>query len=404
MNYQETLSYLYSCLPSIDKKGWGAYKPGLTRVREMLRLLDDPQESYPVIHVAGTNGKGSVSHLLASVLQDSGLKVGLFTSPHLKDFRERVKVNGEEISENYVVDFVKSFADVAADVNPSLFEYTFALAAHYFRDQKVDAVVLETGLGGRLDCTNVVHPVLSVITNISLDHEKFLGNTLQKVAAEKAGIIKPEIPVVVGRKQKETTPVFKEAAKRNLSMLQFADPTAPVYSCPLKGGYQMENQRTVIKCVEVLKEIGFQLETINIIDGFSQVIKNTGLKGRWQELSDQPKVVCDVGHNVDGVTQLMDQLKKEPYSQIKVVWGMSEDKRIEDILALLPKEFDYYWCEAQNPRALKVEKLKGEADLLGLHGNVYPSVKEAYRAALDQVQEDEMVFVSGSTFVVSEVL
>ena len=404
MNYKETVDYLYSCLPSLDKKGWGAYKPGLSRVNQMLELLGNPQNSYKIIHVAGTNGKGSVSHMLASILQKTGLKVGLFTSPHLKSFRERIKVNGVEVGENEVVSFVKKFSTEAKSISPSFFEYTFALAVNHFKDEDVDVAIIETGLGGRLDCTNVVRPILSVITNISLDHEQFLGNTINEVAAEKAGIIKNNIPVVVGRRQVEVEKVFEKVADSKKSPLYYADVDTVSFLCDLKGNYQVENQHTVAKCVEVLNSLTFSIKGSHVVDGFEHVVKNTGLKGRWQQLSNVPKVICDVGHNLDGVKELVKQLENEPSAGIKVVWGMSEDKKIKEILLLLPKTCRYFWCAADNPRSLDPNELKKIASELELDGQVFSSVKEAYKAALKGLKKEEMVFIGGSVFVVAEVV
>ncbi|MFT6715579.1 MAG: dihydrofolate synthase/folylpolyglutamate synthase [Saprospiraceae bacterium] len=404
MNYKETIDYLYSCLPSLDKKGWGAYKPGLARVKQMLDLLGNPQNSYKIIHVAGTNGKGSVSHMLASVLQESGLKVGLFTSPHLKDFRERIKVNGTEISEKEVVSFVQGYSVQSKTIAPSFFEYTFALAVNYFKSVNVDVVIIETGLGGRLDCTNVVDPVLSVITNISLDHEQFLGNTLRKIASEKAGIIKSHVPVVVGRQQKEIEKIFIEVAASKKSPLHFANKNTAIFPCELKGIYQVENQRTVLECITTLNALQFPIQEANTKKGLEHVVSNTGLKGRWQELSVNPKVICDVGHNADGVRELIKQLADELYSNIRVVWGMSEDKNTKEILELLPADYDYYWCASQNLRSLDATKLKTRAKTLGLEGQVFASVDAAYQQAFKDLKKDEMLFVGGSVFVVSEVI
>jgi len=404
MNYQQTVDYLYSCLPSLDKKGWSAYKPGLARVNQLLDILDNPHNSYPVIHVAGTNGKGSVSHMLASILKEAGLKVGLFTSPHLKDFRERIKVGGQEISQNEVVNFVANFSVEAKSIAPSFFEYTFALAVNYFQNEKVDIAVIETGLGGRLDCTNVVTPELSVITNISLDHEQFLGSSIEEVATEKAGIIKPGIPIVIGRRQNETRRVFEKFAFDNRSQIHYADSNGITFPCALKGDYQRENQQTVATCVEVLKALNYSITSDNVKTGLLNVVANTGLLGRWQTLSLSPKVICDVGHNTNGVKLLMDQLASDKCSKVRVVWGMSEDKKVAEIMSLLPRAYHYYWCSADNPRALDTNSIKNQAVILGLHGESYSSVNEAFDAAKKEVKEDEMIFIGGSVFVVAEVI
>lgn len=404
MNYQESVEYLYSCLPSLDKKGWGAYKPGLDRVHSMLSLLNNPDKSFEVIHIAGTNGKGSVSHMLASVLQESGLKVGLFTSPHLKDFRERIKVNGQEVGEKEVVDFIQFFSKQAEKISPSFFEYSFALAVNYFNQQKVDVAVIETGLGGRLDCTNVVNPILSVITNVSLDHERFLGSTISAIAAEKGGIIKNGVPVVIGREQEETKPVFDKIAKECNSAVHYSSNQLATYQSDLKGLYQLENQKTVLEIVSQLKKSKLKISDKHLKAGLMKVAINTGLKGRWQNLSNNPKVICDVGHNVDGVRELMKQVANESASSVKVVWGMSEDKDIKKILSLLPTEYQYYWCSADNPRALSQNELKKEAAKIGLKGNSYDDVTSAYNAAHEASQEDDMIFIGGSVFVVAELV
>ncbi|MFT6745920.1 MAG: dihydrofolate synthase/folylpolyglutamate synthase [Glaciecola sp.] len=404
MDYKQTVDYLYSCLPSLDKKGWSAYKPGLSRVNALLKLLDNPQDSFKIIHVAGTNGKGSVSHMLASVLQESGLKVGLFTSPHLKDFRERIKVNGKEVNKKKVIDFVGDFKVPSKDISPSFFEYTFALAADHFKESEVDVAVIETGLGGRLDCTNVVNPILSVITNISLDHEQFLGDTLQKVAGEKAGIIKENTPVVIGRQQDEVQEVYNQAVKKQNARLHLSDAETETYKCELQGDYQIENQRTVLKCIEVLKSLHFLILPEHVQKGLQSITLNTGLKGRWQLLSHNPKIICDVGHNIDGVKQIMKQLSNESYSGVSVVWGMSEDKKITEILSLLPIEYNYYWCAAENPRSLNAAELRMKGSSLKLFGKDYSSVYSAYQHAKSELKEGEILFVGGSVFVVAEVI
>jgi dihydrofolate synthase/folylpolyglutamate synthase len=404
MDYQQTLDYLYSRLPSLDKKGWSAYKPGLDRVLKMLEVLGNPQNSYKIIHVAGTNGKGSVSHMLASVLQESGLKVGLFTSPHLKDFRERIKVDGVEVDEKEVIRFVQYFSEKIENISPSFFEYTFSLAVNHFKNKGIDVAVIETGLGGRLDCTNVVKPILSIITNISLDHEQFLGNTIAAVAKEKAGIIKMGIPSVIGRYQEESQVVFDAVASANNSLIYGTNDKQKTFPCELQGDYQLENQRTVIKSLELLRKQGVAIQEDDLLRGLQRITDNTGLKGRWQELSKSPKVICDVGHNVDGVKQLVNQLLRLDYANVRVVWGMSEDKKVEEILSLLPLKYEYYWCEANNPRALNASYLDKLAKNRGLQGQSYDSVSKAYNQALSELKDDEMIFVGGSVFVVAEVI
>lgn len=402
MNYQETIEFIYSKLPSLEKKGWGAYQPGLERIEQQLAQLNDPQNAYPIVHVAGTNGKGSVSNLLASVLQEAGLKVGLFTSPHLKDFRERIRINGKVVPEQYVVDFVAAFSEVPKALNPSFFEYTFAMAMAYFQEQKVDVVVLETGLGGRLDCTNVVHPILSIITNVAMDHEQFLGTTLKAIAAEKAGIIKKDTEVIVGRKQEEIATVFESKAIAENAVIFYAEEAK--YPSGLTGACQNENQATVLKAVERLNAKGYGISEIDVQKGLLNVLQNTGLQGRFQVLQDQPLIVCDVAHNVDGIQQLMKQIEALGKKQVHIVWGMSSDKKVNEILKLLPLNAKYYWCSAVNQRSLAASELSKQGNKMGLKGQVYSSTITAFEGAKKELQSEDLLLVAGSVFVVAEVL
>mgnify|MGYP003691731193 CR=1 FL=1 len=404
MNYQETLDFLFSQFPAFQKDGSSAYKPGLERIFELSELVGNPHQNFKSIHLAGTNGKGSTSHMLASVLQESGYKVGLFTSPHLKDFRERIKINGEEVSEAFVVDFVSKFKVSASEIKPSFFEYTTVMAFDFFAKEKVDIAIIETGLGGRLDCSNIIMPEASVITNIGLDHVQFLGDTLGEIAKEKAGIIKHEVPVVIGRKQGETVTVFDFFAIQNKSKIYWAENELEHFTSDLKGWYQKENIKTAVTTLKVLQEKGWGISSESIENGLLNVVKNTGLKGRWQSLGESPMVICDTGHNEDGVKQITIQLKSESYDQLHIVWGMVDDKDATSILKLLPKDAKYYWCKPEIGRGLAVKELVNLAEELGLEGEEFTSVELAKKQALLSAKSNDMVFVGGSTFVVAEVL
>ncbi|MFZ4798375.1 MAG: bifunctional folylpolyglutamate synthase/dihydrofolate synthase [Bacteroidia bacterium] len=438
MNYQETLNYLYQQLPLFTRIGAAAYKVDITNTVELCNALNNPQNNFKSIHIAGTNGKGSTSHLLASILQENGLKVGLYTSPHLKDFRERIKINGEMIQEQEIVDFVSNHKTLFDAIEPSFFEWTVALCFDYFAKQKVDIAIIETGLGGRLDSTNIIHPLLSVITNISWDHTDLLGDSLPKIAAEKAGIIKQKIPVVIGEKHAETNEVFKAKANEEKSTLVFAQEQLEVdlftqlsegatikfkennlfknkfaesfksnnYSldCPLGGIYQQHNFTTVLVACQQLLEIGFEISFENIKQGFLNVIKNTGLMGRWQLLGNSPKIICDTGHNVNGIELIVQQLGMQKFDQLHMVMGMVKDKDINKILALLPLNAEYYWCKAQLPRALNEVELQTQAKQYNLNGNAFETVALAFENAKQNASQNDLIFVGGSTFVVAEVL
>lgn len=431
MNYQQTLDYLFSRLPMFQRIGTAAYKADLSNTIALCDLLDNPQEHFKSIHIAGTNGKGSTSHLLASVLQSAGYKVGLYTSPHLKDFRERIKINGKNIAEQYVVDFVEKYKTDFEKIEPSFFEMTVGLAFQYFKEQKVDVAVIEVGLGGRLDSTNIITPLLSVITNISFDHTALLGNTLEKIAFEKAGIIKSGIPVVVGETQEEIKNVFIEKAKTNNSEIQFADKIFEIknveyfynkkqllgfdieqndklkfqkINCELLGLYQQKNLKTVLCAVDVLNKQGFVINENALREGIENVISQTGLLGRWQILSKNPLVIADTGHNEAGIKEVLEQIKNTPHEKLHFVLGVVNDKDVSSILNMLPKNATYYFCQAKIPRALPVEELKQIANEFKLIGHSYTSVSEALSQAKLSAGKDDLVFVGGSTFTVAEVV
>lgn len=404
MNYEETIDFLFNQFPAYQKDGSSAFKPGLERVIQLSALVENPHEKIKTIHIAGTNGKGSCSHMLASILQESGLKVGLFTSPHLKDFRERIKINGKEIDEDYVIEFVQNLRTQATEIAPSFFEYTTIMAFKYFADQAVDIAIIETGLGGRLDCSNIIQPELSIITNIGLDHQQFLGPNITSIAGEKAGIIKHNTPVIIGRKQPETQRVFNEKAALENAELIYSNHEPFQIELDLKGDYQIENAKTVITAIRKLKEVGWEISTENIQVGLKNVIQNTGFRGRWQQLGTQPTIVCDTGHNKDGIQWIVSQLKSLQFERLHIVWGMVNDKDITKILKLLPKTAHYYWCAPKINRALSTDLLQTSALAVNLKGNCFSSVKEALKAAKSEAHPNDFIFIGGSTFVVAEVV
>lgn len=402
MTYQETIQYLYAQLPMFQRVGQAAYKADLSNITRICNLLGNPQNQFKSIHVAATNGKGSVTHMLASVLQEAGYKVGIYCSPHLVDFRERVKVNGQMISKQEVIDFVAQCKDLFDEIQPSFFEYTTALAFQCFAQQKVDVAVVEVGLGGRLDSTNVITPELSVITNIGLDHTNILGDTIGKIAVEKAGIIKIGIPVLIGEKQLDTEKVFEEVASKNSSKLSYAKSVDIL--CDLNGIYQKKNIATAFSAIQLLKEQGWKIEDKAVEDGFLHVAKNTAFMGRWQVLGSNPTVVCDTGHNKEGVEYVVQQLAQEKYEQLHIVWGAVKDKDQSKVLELLPKNAIYYFCAPNLERAMSANELKELAQQKSLIGQSYPSVNEAFLEAKKAANAADFVFVGGSTFVVAEVL
>lgn len=405
MNYPETLDYLFNQLPMYQRVGNAAYKANLDNTYRLSEILNHPEKQFKSVHIAGTNGKGSTSHMLAAVLQEAGYKVGLYTSPHLKDFRERIKINGEMISENDVIDFVKKYKHEFEKIQLSFFEWTVGLAFHYFAKQKVDIAIVETGLGGRLDSTNIITPEVAVITNISMDHTQFLGDTLTKIAAEKAGIIKSTIPIVIGETQAEIKPVFIEKAKQLNAPIQFADEgLIQEYESDLKGAYQQKNKKTVLATIQILQQLGWKIAENHIKQGLLNVVKNTGLMGRWQVLSKQPFTVCDTGHNEAGIKLILAQINQQSYEKLHFVLGVVNDKDIANILQLLPKNATYYFCQAKIPRALEVSILAEKATAVGLSGTAFPTVEAAYQAAQKNATAQDMIFIGGSTFVVAEVV
>lgn len=427
MNYEETLDYLFTTLPMFSRIGEAAIKKDLHNTLALCTFLDNPHTKFKTIHIAGTNGKGSVAHILASLFQEAGYKTGLYTSPHLKDFRERIKINGKPCKEKFVVQFTKNMKPKIEEIQPSFFEITVAMAFTYFAKKKVDIAIIETGLGGRLDSTNVITPVLSIITNISYDHQHILGNTLAAIASEKAGIIKKGIPVLVGRKTEATDLVFIEKAKQENAALYFAEDFVENFKvvntpnfliadaklkdrslnicCDLHSSYQAENIRTVLAAITVIqKETDFIIKDKAIQLGFSKVKKNTQLLGRWQVLEKQPKVIADVGHNEDGILKIKEQLSYESYKQLHIVFGAVKDKDLDKILALLPKDAIYYFTEPQLPRKLEVEILQQKAREHELHGTIYAHPKDALGVAKSKAGDDDLILICGSFFVVGEVL
>lgn len=408
MDYQETLKYLYEQVPMFQRVGGAAYKEGLDNTLTLDAHFGHPHHSFRTIHVAGTNGKGSVSHTLAAVLQSAGYKTGLYTSPHLVDFRERIRINGTPISKDYVVSFVEHERSFFEPLCPSFFELATAMAFKYFVDEQVDVAVIEVGLGGRLDCTNIITPDLSIITNISFDHVQFLGNTLAKIAGEKAGIIKKGIPVVIGETTPETKPVFMAKATEVGAPIYFAEENNredyPGVEYELKGIYQEKNKRTLFTALPLLKEAGYHFDEENVREGFAHVVELTGLMGRWQKLHDHPTLVCDTGHNVGGITYVVEQLRQQSCHQLHIVIGMVNDKDISGVLALLPKEAIYYFTQASVNRALPAKQLLHLATEAGLKGKAYACVKNAVRAAMKKSLPEDFIFVGGSNFIVADLL
>lgn len=408
MDYQDTLSYLYNSAPMFQQVGSSAYKEGLENTQALDEHFGYPHRSFRCIHVAGTNGKGSCSHTLAAILQEAGYRVGLYTSPHLIDFRERIRINGIPVPEEYVIRFVEEERSYFEPLHPSFFELTTAMAFRYFADEKVDVAIIEVGLGGRLDCTNIIRPDLCVITNISFDHVQFLGNTLAKIAGEKAGIIKSGIPVVIGETTPETRPVFLNKAQEVGAPIYFAEENDredyPGIECELKGIYQKKNTRTILTALPLLKEIGYRLDEQSVRSGFAHVTRLTGLMGRWQKLQDTPTLICDTGHNVGGITYIVEQLEQQSYRQLHIIVGMVNDKDIRGVLALLPKEATYYFTKASVKRALPEDELAKLASTEGLQGSCYPDVPAAVRAAQEKSLPEDFIFVGGSSFIVADLL
>ena len=406
MNYQETINWMFNQLPMYQLQGASAYKKDLTNAYLLANHLGNPEKNFKCIHVAGTNGKGSTSHMLASILQEAGYTVGLYTSPHLKDYRERIKINGNKISEDFVCDFTNTNKVFFEANDMSFFEMTVGLAFDYFAKEKVDIAIIEVGMGGRLDATNIISPLISVITNIGLDHTQFLGNTVEAIAFEKAGIIKPNIPVVIGEFTPETKPVFLAKAKENNSEIYFAsDLIQENYISDLIGDYQIHNKKTVLQTIAILNsQKEFKISDNQIKSGLLNVKKNTGLEGRWQQIGESPKIICDTAHNKNGLEIVMKQIQKEKYDTLHIVLGVVNDKDLDEILPLFPKEAIYYFCKPNIPRGLDARILKEKAATFGLRGEVYNSVSESYKKALQNANKSDFIYVGGSTFVVAEIL
>lgn len=406
MNYQDTINWLFKQLPMYQTQGASAYKKDLTNTISLAKHLRNPEKELKCIHVAGTNGKGSTSHLLASILQEAGYKVGLYTSPHLKDFRERIKINGDEISEAFICDFVAKNKAFFEENQLSFFEMTVGLAFEYFAKEKTDINIIEVGMGGRLDSTNIITPLVSVITNIGFDHTQFLGNSLESIAFEKAGIIKENIPVIIGEYTSETKIVFEKKAKETNSEIYFAsDLIKETFPSVLLGDYQIHNKKSVQQTIKVLQNQNeFKIREENIKNGFLNVIKNTGLQGRWQQLQENPKAICDTAHNSHGLKIVLNQIQKENFEKLHIVLGVVNDKDLEEILPLFPKKATYYFCKPNIQRGLNAEILKQKASEFNLIGKVYNSVSNAYQAAIENSNRNDFIYIGGSTFVVAEVL
>ena len=423
MTYQETITYLYNSAPLFQNIGQGAYKEGLSNTHALDEHFSHPHRKFRTLHVAGTNGKGSCSHTLAAVLQSAGYKVGLYTSPHLVDFRERIRVNGQMISQQFVIDFVEQHRSFFEPLHPSFFELTTAMAFHYFAEQQIEVAVIEVGLGGRLDCTNIIRPDLCIITNISFDHVGFLGDTLGKIAHEKAGIIKPHTPIIIGEHNEETRPVFMDEAIAKQASITFAQEAPMIVSkdgdanydiyqtkqyndlqVALRGYCQEKNVNTLLHAIVELQRIGYKLAEVDIRRGFAHVCQLTGLMGRWQQLNASPRLICDTGHNIGGFQYIVPQILAQPCKQLRVVFGMVNDKDINAVLALMPKHAIYYFTQACVARALPCNELQSLAAKHGLHGTTYSTVKEATQAALSESDKEDFIYVGGSSFIVADLL
>ena len=405
MNYSETTQWLFSQLPLYQNVGKSAYKADLSQTLKLAKQLNHPEHKFKSIHVGGTNGKGSTAHMLASVLQEAGYKVGLYTSPHLKEYRERIRINGDMISEDFVVDFVAANNSFFEANSLSFFEMSVGMAFAYFADEQVDIAVVEVGLGGRLDSTNILNPQVSVITNIGLDHTQFLGTTLEAIAGEKAGIIKPNTPIVIGETQPATEVVFRTKATKEQAPIYFADQrieTIPPTS--LKGSYQVHNVRTVLQTIEILNSGSFTIPTEAVQQGLLRVTENTGLRGRWEVLGTSPKIICDTAHNREGLRLVFKQLQTEKFQRLHLVLGMVNDKDVSSLLDLFPKQAQYYFCKPNVPRGLEASKVAQIFLENGLEGLVYHSVKQALNAAKQNASQDDLIYIGGSTFVVAEII
>ncbi len=396
---------MFQQLPMFQRVGAQAFKKDLSRTIKLDEYLGNPHKNFKSVHIAGTNGKGSTSHMLASILQEAGYKVGLYTSPHLKDFRERIKVDGKFIPKKNVVGFVEEHRDFLTENNLSFFEMTVGMAFDYFSKTKVDIAIIEVGLGGRLDSTNIITPEVSVITNIGLDHTAFLGDTIAEIAKEKAGIIKDNVPVIIGETQKETTRVFKEEALKHKSEIYFAqDLKLENYDTDLKGGYQNKNMNTAVAAIKALREKGWEIPEECLKNGLNSVKLHTSLQGRWDILREKPRVICDTAHNAEGLSLVFKQLKNEKFQHLHIVLGVVNDKDLEKILPLFPKAALYYFSKPAVPRGLDAEILQQKAADFGLEGSLFGSISEAYDAALDAALDQDLVFIGGSTFSVAEII
>ncbi len=424
MNYLETVNYLFNIAPVFEHIGASAYKEGLDNTYLLDEHFGHPHRKFKSIHIAGTNGKGSCSHTLAAILQNDGYKVGLYTSPHIMDFRERIKINGECISKEYVIEFVNQEKSLFEKIHPSFFEVTTALAFKYFAEQHVDYAIIEVGLGGRLDCTNIITPILSIITNISFDHTNFLGNTLEKIAKEKAGIIKQNIPVIIGETTNETKPVFKTCAESMNAEIIYADENDEIISFTMNedggityntrsfgiiqgelgGLYQKKNTNTILHAVRFLYNQHIIKNTGSINNGFYNVCRLTGLIGRWQKIGSNPSVICDTGHNVGGWTYISRQLQLQKYNKLHIVFGMVNDKDVDGVMCLLPKNAHYYFTKPQSKRAIPEKDIQRKAMTHGLAGDCYNDVPSAYTAAKKMATPDDMIFIGGSSYIVSDLL
>ena len=402
MTYQETLDWMFSQLPMYQRQGKTAFKKDLTNISAFCGVLNNPQNKFASIHVGGTNGKGSTSHIISSILQEAGYKVGLYTSPHLKNFTERIRTNGEEVSQHFVVDFIAKNKHFLEIQQLSFFEMTVGLAFEYFATQNIDIAIIEVGLGGRLDSTNIIHPEVAVITNIGYDHMQFLGDTLPEIAAEKAGIIKQNTPIIIGEKQDAVRDVFVQKATQMNADIYFASDKQYDYESDLLGSYQEKNMSTAIHAVNVLK--GYVISESHIIHGLKNVVQNTNFKGRWQILQHKPLVICDTAHNREGVSYVMNQLASLSFNKLHMVLGVVNDKKLDDILTLFPVKATYYFCKPNIPRGLHEVDLQSSAENFHLVGDAYDSVHEAYLKAISDADIDDVVFVGGSTFVVAEVV
>lgn len=424
MNYQETIEYLYNITPLFQNVGKAAYKEGLDNTLKLDAFFEHPHKKFKTIHIAGTNGKGSCSHTIAAILQSAGYKTGLYTSPHLVDFSERIRVNGNPIEKDFVVKFVEENKYFFEPLHPSFFELTTSMAFLYFAHKEVDVAVIEVGLGGRLDCTNVIHPDLSIITNISFDHTQFLGHTLSAIASEKAGIIKENTPVIIGEYNSETREVFENKARQMNANIIFAEDSKLITEAvhtddghfiyqsslidnlygELGGNYQLKNTNTILNSIIKLKDLGYKINEQNIREGFKNVCQLTGLMGRWQKLEDNPTIICDTGHNIGGIGYITEQLSKMKYDKLHIVIGMVNDKDINGVISLLPENAVYYFTQASVKRALPAEEIKKIGNSHGLKGEAYKNVKEALYAAKQNASEKDMIFVGGSTFIVADLI